>query len=327
MATPAQDGQKIDCSSGYDFNFVDSTPDRLVCKICQLPCRETQKSVCCGHVFCKRDLEKMKATTAVSYACPICRIEPFKTYPDRAVDREIKGLKIYCQNKEVGCGWSGEMDQVDAHLNKCNIPCEYCKEIVHYTAMSSHINECPCYCQHCNTAAERDVINSQHMDKCRKFPVPCPNTCGKDKIPQDEIDEHMKECPLEMVWCEYYDVGCKTKLVREKMPAHCSEAMDKHLQHVHSVVRQLKKEKESLDNAKVSTMRNRTFFFVSVIVLISAGMLFYYKASNEMITSINQRLRALYIYLRLRALYIYQRLRALYIYIFYSTSDATLSFV
>ena len=176
-----------------------------MCKICQLPCREAQKSECCGYVFCKRDLEKMKAATAVSYACPICCIEPFKTYPDRAIDCKIKGLKIYCRNKEVGCGWSGELDQIDVHLIF----------LVSYAAMNSHINECPCYCQYCNTVAERDVINSQHMDKYRKFPVPCPNTCGKDKIPQDEIDKHMKECPLEMVWCEYYDVGCKTKLEKK----------------------------------------------------------------------------------------------------------------
>ena len=87
---------------------------------------------------------------SVSHACPICRTEPFKTYPDHAVDREIKGLKIYCRNKEVGygCSWSGESDQIDVHLNKCEIACKYCKELIHYTAMISHINECLCYWQY-----------------------------------------------------------------------------------------------------------------------------------------------------------------------------------
>ena len=250
MATPVQDRQQVDSSISYDFNYVETPPDRLVCKICRLPCREAQKSECCDHVFCKRDIDKMKTATAVSHACPICRVEPFKTYPDRAVDREIKGLKIYCRNKEVGCGcsWSGELDQIDVHLNKCEITCKYCKEVRHYTAMISHINECPCYCQYCNTVVEKD---GQHMEKCSKFLIPCPNTCGKDKIPLDEIDSHKDECRLEMVWCEYYDVGCKTTLVREEMPAHYRDAMGEHLQYMHSVVRQLQKEKEKLDNAKV----------------------------------------------------------------------------
>ena len=160
MAVPTQDGRQIDSSISFDFNYVEPPPNRLICKICQLPCRKAQKSECCGHVFCKRDLEKMKAATTVSYACPICRIEPFKTYPDLAVDREIKGLKVYCRNKEVGCGcnWFGELNQLDAHLSKCEITCKYCKEVVHYTAISNHINDCPCHCQYCDTVAERDVI-------------------------------------------------------------------------------------------------------------------------------------------------------------------------
>ena len=75
--------------------------------MCQLLCCEMQKSECYGSaVFCKHELEKLKAATA---ACTVCCIEPFKMYPDVAVDREIKGLK---RNKGVGCGcsWSGELD-------------------------------------------------------------------------------------------------------------------------------------------------------------------------------------------------------------------------
>ena len=88
----------------------------------------------------------------------------------------------------------------------------------------------------------------QHMEECSKSLIPCPNACGKDKILQDEIDSHKDECRLEMVWCEYYDVGCKTTLVREEMPAHYRDAMGEHLQFMHNVVRKL--EQENLGNAE-----------------------------------------------------------------------------
>ena len=88
----------------------------------------------------------------------------------------------------------------------------------------------------------------QHMEECSKSLIPCPNACGKDKIPQDEIDSHKDECRLEMVWCEYYDVGCKTTLVREEMPAHYRDTMGEHLQFMHNVVRKL--EQENLGNAE-----------------------------------------------------------------------------
>ena len=262
MAAPThdQDGHQIDFSISYDYNYVEPPPDRLMCKICQLPCREAQKSECCGHVFCKRDLEKMKVATAVSYACPICRIESFKTHPDPGVDREVKGLKVYCQNNEVGsgCNWTGEVNQIDEHLRKCEVACVCCKEVMHYSAMTNHINDCPCLCQYCDTVAERDVISDQHMQKCHKFPVPCPNACGRDQIPQDEVGSHKKECPLEVVWCEYYDIGRKTMLTRDKMPAHYRNEMAVHLQYMHNVIRQLKKGDDNLqsDDTEVVTEKS-----------------------------------------------------------------------
>ena len=86
--------------------------------------------------------------------------------------------------------------------------------------------------------------------------MPCPNTCGKDKIPRDEVDIHRKECPLEVVYCEYHDIGCKTMLTREKMPAHYGDKMARHLQCMHSAFRRLLKGKENLDNAEVVAEAN-----------------------------------------------------------------------
>ena len=94
---------------GFDYTFMEPPPDRLVCKICQFPCREAQLTECCGHVFCKNCLTKFKSSTVVSHACPMCRQEPFTTFPHREGDREIKMLKVYCPNKNDGCGWTGEL--------------------------------------------------------------------------------------------------------------------------------------------------------------------------------------------------------------------------
>ena len=34
--------------------------------------------------------------------CPICYYEQF-TFPNEAIDQDVKGLHIYCTNKEKGC--------------------------------------------------------------------------------------------------------------------------------------------------------------------------------------------------------------------------------
>ena len=203
--------------SGYNYNFVDDLPDRLLCQICQLPCRDPQRSESCVHVFCKSELNS-NAYPNEGISCPKCNQTGFSTFPDKALGREIKELKVYCPNKKDGCGWTGELLRVDDHLNKCEIACSKCKQMVHFTTMSRHLDEdCPCYCPYCDSTADREVISSKHKEKCHKFPLTCPNNCGVDNIPQGDMDEHKKVCPLEMVQCEY---GCGARITRNEVTEH-----------------------------------------------------------------------------------------------------------
>ena len=60
MATDESDGE----TSGYDYTFVEPPPERLLCKICHLPCREARSSE--DHVYCKRCVTKIKSSASVS---------------------------------------------------------------------------------------------------------------------------------------------------------------------------------------------------------------------------------------------------------------------
>ena len=70
----------------YEFEFVQGMDDRLedmfMCKICHLPSRNAQLSVCCDHTFCKSCLDKIKnARTCSSKVCPVCRDKTFSAVP------------------------------------------------------------------------------------------------------------------------------------------------------------------------------------------------------------------------------------------------------
>ena len=93
-ATPNNNG-------GYDYDFVSQPPDRLICKICHLSSRDPYLSVCCGHVFCKSCLDNVKKATVITNACPVCRDEKFVTFPNKQLDREIKGLPVLTRRKVV----------------------------------------------------------------------------------------------------------------------------------------------------------------------------------------------------------------------------------
>ena len=57
--------------AGYDYYYVKPPPQRLLCKICKLPCREAQVSEDLAYVYCKHCVPEscgdgVKASISVS---------------------------------------------------------------------------------------------------------------------------------------------------------------------------------------------------------------------------------------------------------------------
>ena len=165
-----------------------------MCKICCLPCCEAQLSICCGHAFCKSCLKSNFCfdSTNVKSTCPVCRADKFISFPQHQADREIKGLLIYCPNKESGCEWVGELNDIHKHIQDgkcCDVKCDKCDKTLLSTGVKSHLDtECPCYCPYCDITAEREAISSEHKEKCHKFAPACPNNIAVDNLPNDELD-------------------------------------------------------------------------------------------------------------------------------------------
>ena len=100
--------------------------------------------------------------------------------------------------------------------------------------LTSHVEtECPrrkVNCQYCHDTGEHQFIEGQHKEECPKLPLSCPNKCEVGSVPCEDMEAHRKECPLEMIQCEYYNVGCKrAKLARKDQEEHDNENMKEHL--------------------------------------------------------------------------------------------------
>ena len=91
---------------------------------------------------------------------------------------------------------------------------------------------CPCRkvnCQYCHDTGEHQFIESQHKEECPKLPLPCPNNCKVGTVLREDMDTHRKECPLEMIQCEYYAMGCAVKMAHRDQEKHYDEKMKEHL--------------------------------------------------------------------------------------------------
>ncbi|XP_065902221.1 TNF receptor-associated factor 4-like [Dysidea avara] len=329
---------------GYDYKFINSPPDRLICNICHLPSRDPYLTTCCGHVFCKSCLDDSKKSIAVSNVCPVCREEEFVAYINKQADREIRSLHVMCTYQERGCEWQGELNDIGNHLGNSDgcqfedvmcsnesgkmlqqqyltshvetecplrkVNCQYCHitgehwfiegehkeqcpklplpcpnnctvsfshlvcdhngqddsyptEVIKFVPreemeahkekcplqevkclhkcgkilqrryLTSHVEtECPCRkvdCQYCHITGEHQFIEGEHKEQCPKRPLPCPNKCGLESLLRENVKAHRKECSLEMVECEYHNVGCEDRMMRKRKKEHEDEKVKEHL--------------------------------------------------------------------------------------------------
>ena len=199
--------------SGYDYQFVDTPLDRVVCVICHLPSRDPHMTECCGHVYCKSCLDKAKATRYAS--CSMCKDYDFNTFCNKQINREVQCLRVYCTNKEKGCEWKGEVKDISTHLEhtggchfgvKCLNDCE---EPIQRQYLASHIkSECPhreVEYQYCCEKVKMLSLMVHTLKNALSFLyVPCQNSCEKAQtILHEDMEAHRKDCPLEVIQCEY----------------------------------------------------------------------------------------------------------------------------
>ena len=228
---------------GYDYHFVALLSDGLdvVCKICHLPSRNPYLSSCCGHTFCKCCIEYFKEHAiheGVTSACPVCRDSEFPVVQNKQIDRAVRSLHIYCTNEKEGCEWQGEINDIVEHLKCCqyeSIECvnSGCGIHVQRQFLKNHMDfECQyrdVNCWHCYLIDTYFFIEGRHKDECPKLPLPCPNGCEIGVVPRQDLDKHKEICPLAMIRCEYYEMGCQPEIACKDIEEHNRENVDKHL--------------------------------------------------------------------------------------------------
>lgn len=152
-----------------------------------------------------------KSATTISDVCPMCRNTKFETFPNKQNERLIKSLDVFCINKDKGCEWQGEVNNITNHLER-NDGCQFeevgctnsCGSSVQRQYLANHTeNDCPrrsVNCQYCHITDEHQFIENQHKKECPKFPVSCPNECGMT-IPREEMVDHKMVCPCQLLQC------------------------------------------------------------------------------------------------------------------------------
>jgi len=231
---------------GFDCEFVEDPPKYLQteCPVCLLILRDPYQVTCCGKSFCRECTERVKADQK---PCPCCKQEVFNDFPNKGLQQPLYGFQVRCSNKDEGCKWTGELGQLDRHLNLnsvtmetelegcqyAKVKCSFCAETITRNRLHHHkselCNKRPFSCEHCNEyeSTYGDVINN-HWPVCGCHPVYCPNKCGAFPRRKD-VDGHVNQvCPLTVIDCDFSYAGCEVRLPRGEVATHLKDDMVKH---------------------------------------------------------------------------------------------------
>ena len=226
MASPQQ--------SGYQCQFVDSVED-YECPLCLHVTREPVLTSCCGQHFCQVCISRILTDNK---PCPFCKNTGFSTFFDKKQKRKVLDLKVNCNEEAEGCQWVGGLGELENHL------CENCQFVevncpndcglaIQRQLLAKHqTHDCPerlSNCQYCHLEGNYQEIQDNHLPVCPKYPVSCLNECGVSPLERDQLEDHLRECPLQLVECELREMGCEEMVKRKDLVRHMEEGTQKHL--------------------------------------------------------------------------------------------------
>ena len=212
-------------------------------------------------IECGKMLQRRYLTSHVEEECPrrkvdcqYCHIAGEHQFIEGEHKEQCPKLPLPCPNRCTGypnlsCGHKRRAEipretikyilreDMEAHKKECplqEVECLFkCRKILQRRYLTSHVEEeCPrrkVDCQYCQITGEHQFIEGEHKEQCPKLPLPCPNKCEVGSVPREDMEAHKKECPLEMVQCEYHSVGCEERMIRKDLKKHKEKEMEKHL--------------------------------------------------------------------------------------------------
>ena len=228
---------------GYECEFIQRPPEifQTECSICLQVLKEPHLISCCGHSFCKPCIKQVKKD---GMSCPLCNEAGFSLMHNKGLERSLRELEVYCTNRKVGCEWVGKLGVLEQHLNVnpelekqlegCGIveaKCVHanCGQFFQRRFLGNHqADECPKRPFSCDYCREYESIFEdvayKHYPVCKCYPLPCPNNCTPYAIERQNFQDHLdKDCPLQVVNCDFQYAGCEAKVPRKDMPAHLAE--------------------------------------------------------------------------------------------------------
>ena len=221
---------------GHQNKFLEEVSEEFRCRECKNIAKDITIALCCSDYYCQSCISPYHEN---SKPCPGCGQEKFSLAPHVRYRKLILALEISCSMKDRGCGWTGKLQDLEAHLDIASNNCQYvdvecpnkCDKPIQRREIPDHIeNYCPkreYNCGYCGFTGSYEVVCNDHYPECDSYPIPCPNSCIVVSIERGTLDMHLNMCPYQEVECDV--MGCGEKFMREAQEKHMDKNVQKHV--------------------------------------------------------------------------------------------------
>ena len=204
--------------------ILEDVPKELICDKCEMVMSNPRQMSGCGRSVCG------KSCLGPTQLCPFCRKSSCKPFPNPYFVSKISNLIVKCPNyytdqnsPKKQCRWVGKVKDVRGHLHACEfkmVTCDMCgTEVVKRYLAAHQLDSCPNqkkYCIYCGAEGLAHKIDDHEAFRCPKRRVQCPNYCQLFSIPHDTIEDHLSECPMQIVNC----TKCGMQFPRNEQESH-----------------------------------------------------------------------------------------------------------
>ncbi len=217
----------------YEWDFIDPPIKDHVCGHCKQVYRKPMMIECCGSTFCASCImDEDPYSGNIQYMCPNCNEKNVAAILNRKKWNKILELGIKCPFTSRGCLWTGELKARAAHVDTLSGSCECitstcpngCEEILEKKERTEHLSYfCPkrlVVCSYCSKHDKQEFINGEHKNNCPEFPIDCPKNCGANAIKRMNLEDHLVECSLHEIECDFSYAGCSKLIMRKDLVEH-----------------------------------------------------------------------------------------------------------
>ena len=99
-----------------DYPFIEQPPEDFFCPVTYGILLQPHLTACCGKHLSREAATRIERSGG---ACPMCNSPRLNTLLDKHVRRQVNELRVLCRHEDRGCGWEGELSDLERHVRSC----------------------------------------------------------------------------------------------------------------------------------------------------------------------------------------------------------------